>query len=376
VPLRKLAALSMVQGAVLGAALFAAACTHKDSASSTPLPTPVRTAVTTTGPSQPPILASGLVLSKEQMRLSFKVGGVIKDILVEEGQTVRQGQRLAQIELAEIDSQVEQAQVMADKAQRDLERAERLYKDRLISLGQVQDLRSQAEMQKAQLQTARFNRSYAEIIAPRDGVLLRRLAEERELVPAGQPVLLLGAKQRGYVVRAALADRELMQLKLGDSAEVTLDAYPGQTFAATVTEIASTAESGSGLFSVEARLKAPPERLVDGLVAKLKFHSSAAGAQQLTYVPIAAVVEGDGDTASVFLIEEQSDKTARAKRQAITVAFITPDGVALRVGPAPGTRVVTEGALFLEDQELIDVLPPESTQHSEDAPLPSASPSP
>jgi multidrug resistance efflux pump len=69
----------------------------------------------------------------------------------------------------------------------------------------LQDLRTQAAMAEAALNSAQFNWSYAAIVAPRDGTVLRRLAEEREVVAAGAPVLVLGAQDRGFVVRARVS---------------------------------------------------------------------------------------------------------------------------------------------------------------------------
>ncbi len=91
-----------------------------------------------------------------------------------------------EIELTEVNSEVEQARQLADKAKRDVERGERLYQDQVISLEQLQDLRTQASVAQAQLKGAEFNRGYAVITAPGDGVVLRKLSEERELAPAGQ----------------------------------------------------------------------------------------------------------------------------------------------------------------------------------------------
>ena len=67
-----------------------------------------------------PIVASGLVSSAKEARLSFKVGGIINQMFVEEGQSVRKGQLLATLNLTEIDAQVNQAQLANEKAERDL----------------------------------------------------------------------------------------------------------------------------------------------------------------------------------------------------------------------------------------------------------------
>jgi RND family efflux transporter MFP subunit len=313
-------------------------------------PTPVRVQHASNGPSVPPIDTSGVVATKHEMRLSFKMGGVVRRIYVQEGDVVKQGQRLAEIELTEVSSQVEQARQMADKAERDLKRGENLYADQVISLEQLQDLRTQAAMAAAQFKTAQFNLGYSVISAPRDGKVLRKLAEERELVPAGSPVLVFGESGRGYVVRASLADREIVNVKLGDKGEIRMDAFPGQPMTGTIVEIASAADERTGMFAIEVQFDSTPARLVSGLVTRLRL-APTTGAPLLTYIPMSALVEGDGDRASVFVIDG-----GKAQRREVRVAFITADSIALESGLASGEAVVTDGALFLENGEDVEVL--------------------
>jgi membrane fusion protein, multidrug efflux system len=336
---------------LIAAALAMAAVACSPHSTITPQPaTPVRTQVVTLGPARPQIATNGIVATKDEMRLSFKVGGVIRKIHVEEGQAVRKGQKLAEIELTEIDAQVAQIGALAEKAQRDLDRGERLYADQVISLEQLQDLRTQASLQKAQLRGVEFNRGYSVITAPQDGVVLRKLSQERELVPAGQAVLVIGAHERGYVVRAALSDREVVQLQLGDAAEILMDAYPGRVIDGSISEIANAADEKTGMFPVEVRFGSTPVPLASGLVAKLRIHPASGRESALTYVPTGAVVEGDHDLASVFVVNGN-----RVKRRDVRVAFIDSSGVAISSGLQAGERVVTDGAPYLEDQQQIEV---------------------
>jgi RND family efflux transporter MFP subunit len=335
---------------ILVLALLTSACGTRADETRHADATPVRVRPATTGPATPAIQTNGTVATRDEMRLSFKTTGVIRAIHVDEGVAVRKGQKLAEIELTEVNAQVEQARQLAEKARRDLERGERLYADQVVSLEQLQDLRTQAALQKAALAAAEFNQGHSVIVAPGDGVVLRRMAEERELVPAGEPVLVLGAREAGYVVKAALADREIVQLKLGDPAEIRMDAYPTQALPGTLVEIASAADA-SGMFPIEVRFDSVPVRLASGLVAKLNLYPASSRANLLTYVPIGAVVEGDGDRASVFVVDGNV-----VKRRAVRVSFIAPAEVALAEGLAPGERVVTDGALYLEDGERISVV--------------------
>ncbi len=326
------------------------ACAESNGELDTPA-TPVRVAKAQAGPGAPPIRTNGMLANKDEFRLSFKVGGVIRRISVNEGDSVRAGQILAEIEQTEIDAQVEQARQAHEKAQRDLQRGERLYADQVISLEQLQDLKTQTAVTEAALRAAQFNRNYATIVALHDGTVLRRLAEERELIAPGAPILELGAKDEGFVVRAGLADREIVQVKVGDRAEVRLDALPDRTLEGTVTEVASAADPSSGLFTVEVGLTAPDVALKSGLVAKLTIAPSAASWGSRVYVPIAAIVEGEGDRASVFVLEK-----GHARRRDVNVAFIEQDHVALQAGIEAGEQVITDGALYLEDGEEISIV--------------------
>ncbi|HTU64501.1 MAG TPA: efflux RND transporter periplasmic adaptor subunit [Steroidobacteraceae bacterium] len=350
---------ALIVALVFIAALLVGGCGSKD-APEPVKPTPVRIEHASTGPAVPPIDTNGIVVTKDEMRLSFKMGGVIRKISVQEGDVVKAGQRLAAIELTEVEAQVEQARQLAEKAARDLKRGENLYADQVISLEQLQDLRTQAALADAQFKSARFNQGYSVITAPRDGIVLRKLVEERELVGPGTPVLVFGESDRGFVVRAALADREIVNVKLGDKGEIRMDAFPGQAMTGKVVEVASAADPKSGMFPIEVQFESPPPRLVSGLVARLRL-APVTTAAPLTYVPMAALVEGNGDRASVFVIEG-----GKAQRRDVRVAFITADSIALESGIRTGETVITDGALFLENGEAVEVVP--AAQQAEAAP--------
>lgn len=315
-----------------------------------PATTPVQVAAASEGPGAPSIRTNGMLANEDEIRLAFKVGGVIRRVYVVEGQRVRRGDKLAEIEQTEVNAQVEQARQAHEKARRDLERGERLFGDKVISLEQLQDLRTQTAMAEAALSSAEFNSNYAAIIAPRDGAVLRRLAEDREMVAAGAPVLVLGALDKGFVVRTGLADREIVQVRIGDAAQVTLDALPDAKLTGKLTEVASAADPASGMFDVKVTLDPVNLPLKSGLVAKLTITPSSAKSSARVYVPIGAIVEGQGRTARVFVLEKD-----QARRRDVDVAFIEGEHVALASGLAAGEQVITDGASYLEDGERVAV---------------------
>jgi multidrug efflux pump subunit AcrA (membrane-fusion protein) len=164
---------------------------------------------------------------------------------------------------------------------------------------------------------------------------------------------VLGAQDQGFIVRTGLADREIVQVRLGDAALVRLDALPDARLNGKVTEVASAADAASGMFRIEVTLDPTELPLKSGLVAKLTLVPASASAGSRVYVPIGAIVEGDGRRARLFVLERD-----RARRRDVEVAFIEGENVALATGVAAGEQVITDGAQYLEDGELVAIAQP------------------
>lgn len=307
---------------------------------------PVRVAAAESGPAAPPIRTTAVLAHKDELRLAFKTGGVIAAIHVDEGTTVKAGQLLAEVEQAEVGSQTEQARQMLAKAERDLARGERLHAEQVIALEQLQDLRTQRDMAAQAVKASRFNQEHSRIVAPADGVVLRKLAQARETVAPGSPVLVLGSADRGFVLKASLSDRDVVQLALDDHATVRFDALPGIAFDARVARLPAAADAFSGLFDVELALGASDPRLRSGLVARISLNPASAAAAQLVHVPIAALIEGEGDRAAIYRYQAEDH---RVERRRVEVAFIDGERVALRGGLPAGALVVTDGAAYVAD---------------------------
>lgn len=313
----------------------------------------------TVAPTESAVLADGmrtvgLLTPKDEARLAFKLGGVIEAIRVEEGARVHAGQVLALLQQTEVDSFVEQARQAAAKAERDLARGKALYADGVATEEQLQDLTTAARVSSAALRSAEFNARYARIEAPADGVVLRKLADAHELVQAGQPVLVVGGNGRGWVVRTGLADRDVVRVHTGDTVQVQFDAWPGQTFTGAVTNISSSADPATGTFAVEVRVEPGESTFVQGLVAKVTFTPRSVHDTATTVVPVQALLEANGDEASVFVVDLASH---RARRVAVRIGRLSGERVQILDGLSAGDPVVVAGAAFLADGDVVRVVP-------------------
>jgi membrane fusion protein, multidrug efflux system len=341
--------------AALALALGLAGCGEAPEQAAPP-PTPVRVVEVERSPLAAGIRAVGTVAPAEEVRLSFKTGGVVAAIDVAQGERVRAGQRLATVARDEVDAAVSQAQAMLDKASRDLERGEALYAEEVVTREQAEDLRTARDVAAAALRAAEFNARFATITAPGDGMVLRRLAEPGELVAAGQPVLVVGNTGGGWIVRAHLPDRDIVRVETGDVARVRLDAFPGRSFEATITELSSAADPLTGTYEVKFAIDPQGLRFVQGLVAKIEL-AREDGSAALPVVPVESLLEANGSTAVVFLVAADGAAEDVARRVEVRLGQWVGTRVEVLEGVTEGDRVVTEGAAYLRDGETVRVLP-------------------
>lgn len=348
----RLPALRLAASLALAAPL--AAC-GGNGAPSTPADagTPVRVAEAGREPMQSGLRTVGILAPADEIRLSFKTGGIVASVSVEQGEAVSKGQPLASLAQGEIAAAVIQARALADKAGRDLARGQALFADEVATREQLEDLKTARDVARAGLQAAEFNARFSHIEAPADGIVLRKLVEEDELVAGGQPVIVLGDTSGGWIVRASLSDRDIVRVLVGDEADVTLDAFPGRRFAATVTELASAADPLNGTYEMKLAVDPQGARFVQGLVAKVEMPGDSGA--DVTLVPVQSLLEANGSEAVVYVVATREDRKV-AQRVAVRIGRLAGERVEVLDGLEGGEQVVTDGAAYLRDGQLVRVL--------------------
>ncbi|NBA76235.1 efflux RND transporter periplasmic adaptor subunit [Emticicia sp. ODNR4P] len=297
-----------------------------------------------------PIKASGLISSLHEARLSFKTGGIIEKIFVKEGQNIAKGQLLATLNLTEINAQVSQAQENVSKIERDLKRVNALYRDSVATLEQVQNLTTALSVAKQSLQIAQYNQGYSKIYAPTNGVVVKKMMNEGELASSGSPVFFVNAAgANDWVVKVGIADKDWTRLKLGDKADITLDAFPDVKFFANVTTLSQGADQASGLYQAELKISTQGKKMATGLFAKALIYPSIK--YQYASVPVDAIIEGNGDQAFVYVVEN-----GKAKRVSLLIAYVNNQQAFVREGLAGVSQVVTDGSAYLVEGTKVKVM--------------------
>ena len=329
------------------------------SAKRTAPPVPVTVVAVQAVPAAPTLRASGRVTHDHDLKLGFKTGGVIKEVLVDEGDRVTAGQIIARLDPREIDAAVAAYSAGVSKAQRDLARAEDLAREAVIPGSTRDDARTAARVASAQLAGARFNRETATLVATANGVVLKRFAAPGEVIGPGMPVVVVGsdpelaAPGSAVLVEAAFPAREAALIEIGDQASVRFDgrrdAVPG-----TVRTIAPALEPGSDHVLVRLLVDANSlGRVPRGLVAEVTLTPLRGGTSPA--VPVTAIVEGRGMHAFVYTLAADKQHVVR---HAIQVDTLRPDGVVLvRHGLDGIDHIIDAGASYLDPEAVVSVTP-------------------
>jgi membrane fusion protein, multidrug efflux system len=296
------------------------------------------------------VSASGVVSSSTEARLAFKTGGIIDKMYVNEGDVVKKGQLLAKLNLTEINAQVAQANEGFAKIERDKKRVENLYKDSVATLEQLQNITTAYNVAKQNIEIARFNQNFSEIRATSNGRIVKKIMNEGELVGPGMPLFYMTADgAKDWVIKVGVSDKDWARLKEGDAAQVTIDAFKGETFSASVSNKAPSIDPQSGLYQMELKFQRLPSQLALGLFANVKMQPK----MQRTYltIPIDAIIEGNGNHAFVFIAEQ-----GKAKKINVETVSIQNGNVLIASGLQEGQQVITDGSAYLMDGVTIKVV--------------------
>ena len=287
--------------------------------------------------------ATGYVVARRMATVSAKVPGKVREVRIEEGQTVRVGEIIATLdpidaehERALAQSQLQAARSQAGSLQAQLREAEAnasrlapLLRQQLVSKAQHDQAIAQRDSLRAQLDTARRNAEVAErglriaaqgvdntvVRAPFDGVVIAKAAQPGEIV---SPMAAGGGFTRTGIGTIVDMDSLEVEVDVGESyigrvrpgmpVEATLNAYPDWKIPAEVIAIIPTADRAKATVKVRIKLNQKDPRIVPDMGVKVSFLDEAkpgdTGKRAGVRIPAAAVVEREGKQV-VFVVGEK-----------------------------------------------------------------------
>lgn len=341
--------------AIIAGALLLSSCKHEQKAKNAlgdPDVIPVKVSPVSVLEVPGHVSATGLVSTEDEARYSFKIGGVISRIFVEEGQFFKKGQLLATLNSTEISAGLAQSSLGVEKAQRDYARAVNLYKDSVFTLEQLQNTKTALDVASKAREATAFNERYSKIYAATDGFVSKKIANEGEVIAPGMPVLLINSTEQhnSYSLKVGVTDREWAIIKPGQTAKVTLDGYAGKQFDAVVFRKSQSADSQLGSFQIELKLSLNGIRPAIGMFGKAEI--AAGQSENVVAIPYGSLVEADGNTGFVFT----TIGADRVKKIPVTIARFDNEEVYLKNKLDGGAQIVVSNSAYLNEQSIIKII--------------------
>jgi len=308
---------------------------------------PVEVAQVTTGDIAAYFSGTATIEAEEETDVVAKVGGVVKELLVEEGTFVKANQVLARLDDEKLKVQVDQAKANLQKLENAYLRSEELFKKNLISTDEFQRTKFEFEAQKAAFNLAQLELNYSAIRSPISGVVAERKIKVGNMVLPNQATFRVTGLNPLIAV-LHVPEQQMIKLKAGQKAKLKVDAIKDNEFVGKIKRISPVVDPGTGTVKVTVEMHDPSGNLKPGMFARLNIIYDLRSNTVL--VPKDAVISEDKES-SVFVV-----KDSLAIKQFIEVGYINTTHIEILSGLAVNDTVVTTGKGSLKDSSKVELV--------------------
>lgn len=285
---------------------------------------------------------------RAEAEVAAKASGIALRVLAQEGQSVRAGQPLVQLDRDRARLQVAQAQSQVSKLEANYRRASQLAAQKMVSANDVDQLRYDLANARSTLNMARLELAYGTIAAPISGQVAMVAVKPGNFVQINSTVMKLVDNSRLEAV-LNVPERDIALMRKGQKVVMGVDAIPGERFEGVIDRIAPMVDAGSGTFKVFCAFSG------NGVLQPGMFGRMAIEYDQRADVPSIPRVAllDDGSEPAVYVV--RAGKTARVP---VKLGYADGEFIEVREGLKLGEQVVTAGKTALREGSSVQVINP------------------
>lgn len=284
---------------------------------------------------------------EKRVDILCKLAGEVAQILVEEGDVVKEGQILCRLDDAELSVALEQARINRDKQKLELERLDAMHEQNLIADKEYQDIKYQFELAANAYESARVKYEYTQIRAPFDGVVTTRLVDPGENVAMASRLFVV-ADVRPLLLSMYLPEAEAHRVRPGQRVFIRPDTDPDAQFAGEILRIAPEVDLRTGTVKVTAQTSGGG---VPGSFVRVRILMDTH--EGVLAVPRRSVVADAGDH---FVYIAAADTVRRAP---VGIGYEDETHAEITHGLQPGDTVVTAGVGGIREGTKVKLVRPE-----------------
>ncbi|EXJ14802.1 efflux RND transporter periplasmic adaptor subunit [Imhoffiella purpurea] len=283
---------------------------------------------------------TGTLIASEKVTLTTEASGRVVAVGFEDGDRVRRGQVLLELERTRGRAEVRRAEASLEERRRELARLRELRAQDFVSEDELESATTAMEHAEASLTVARDQLDDRSLKAPFEGVVGRRLVSPGAVVEPGTPVTEL-VQLDPLDVLLDIPGSDAARARVGLHVEVETPAYPDRTFSGKVTYVGTQVEESTRSLPLEARIDNHEGLLRPGMLAVVALLLEPVPVIQ---VPEAAIL-ARGPSQRVYVV----DDSGRVERRIVETSLRRNGWVGIASGVEAGESVVTEGLGMLRD---------------------------
>ena len=290
---------------------------------------------------------TAILEAEEEADVVAKATGVVQRLRVEEGDYVKAGQILAELDSERSSLELVQLEANLKRIENDFKRNEELYKKKLISAATYELVMFQFESEKVSIDLARLQISYASIRTPISGFVSERMVKVGSMVAVNQAVFRVTNFDPLLAV-LYVPERELSRLKKGQQATVWVDPVTDTHFEARIERIAPVIDPSTGTFKVTLEVMDESGLLRPGMLARVSVTYDVH--DEVIVIPKEALILED-DASAVFVVRDSV-----AYKQRVETGYNNESLIEITAGLSVDDIVVTTGQNTLKDSARVSVI--------------------
>lgn len=287
----------------------------------------------------------GNVLSRTNVYVSAEASGLLKELRIKEGQTVKKGQVLAIIDSEQIEKQIDEVKTRLEYATTIFEKRERLWKKNIGTEVDYLTAKNEKESLEKQLSSLNTQLSKTNIVAPFSGSIEEVPVKAGQFVPMGAQVAFLVSNSDMYI-NADVSEAYIGKFKVGDKVDVLIPSM-NEEFTSTITSIGNVINPASRTFVVEVKLPKIDEYLKANLITIVKITDYKD--EDALVIPSRIVQE---DLQGNFVYKLAGGE---AKKVHVTLGLSFNDKTEVKNGLSVGETVVDKGSRTIADGTKVNV---------------------
>lgn len=294
----------------------------------------------------------GNVKTKQNVLISPEANGVLKTVLVKEGQLVRKGQSIAKIEDNGITNQLAQLKAQEALAKTTFERQKRLWDQKIGS--EIQFLQAKTNYEAQKNAVAQLEKATAKLFvkAPFSGIIDDIIVDAGNLVSPGMGIFRLVNLNNMYI-ETDVPESYVTSIKKGKSVEVEFPIL-GEKINSSVRQAGNFINPANRTFKVEVFVPNKSGNIKPNLTAKLKINDYSN--KNAILIPQSIISENAKGQQYIFILQNVKDNKGVAKQVVIETGKSQGDVIEVTNGLTKGMQVILEGARSVREGQEVQIL--------------------